>query len=148
MRLDHLLSKESNSARFTDICSVSSLDTQLMHSSGARIPSKAKGPRGAGTRSVFRCEGAQAPSTRSGTLARHLLGEYDLPAFLENFIASTSIFVCNTQVMKGQRWMPWRQEPMKDVGGCEKLRGGADQPSIRRYPNGATPHPSWGVTPA
>jgi hypothetical protein len=148
VRLDHLLSKESKSARFTDICSVSSLDTQLMHSSGACTLSNAKGARDAGTRSVFRCEGAHAPSTRSGDLARHLFGELYSPAFLENFIASTSIFVCNTQVIKGQRWMPWRQEPMKDVGGCEKLRGGADQPSIRRYPNGATPHPSWGVTPA
>jgi len=27
---------------------------------------------------------------------------------------------------------------MKDVGGCEKLRGAADQASIRRYPNGET----------
>ena len=26
------------------------------------------------------------------------------------------------QATKGTRWMPWRQEPMKDVAGCEKLR--------------------------
>ena len=26
------------------------------------------------------------------------------------------------QVNKGARWMPWRQEAMKDVAGCDKLR--------------------------
>ena len=26
------------------------------------------------------------------------------------------------QATKSQRWMPWRQEPMKDVSDCEKLR--------------------------
>ena len=26
------------------------------------------------------------------------------------------------QATKGTGWMPWRQEPMKDVAGCEKLR--------------------------
>ena len=55
---------------------------------------------------------------------------------LENSIASTSIFVL--QATKSQRWMPWRQMPMKDVGGCEKPRGAADQASIRGYPNGET----------
>jgi len=43
--------------------------------------------------------------------------------------------------------MPWRLLPMKDVGGCEKPRGAADQASIRGCPNGETRHPSWGVTP-
>jgi len=27
--------------------------------------------------------------------------------------------------MKGTRWMPWHQESMKDVGGCDKPRLGA-----------------------
>jgi hypothetical protein len=56
--------------------------------------------------------------------------------FLENSIASTSIFLFSqsvfglsfvcfvpvfleagvSQAMKSQRWMPWRLEPMKDVG--------------------------------
>jgi hypothetical protein len=31
------------------------------------------------------------------------------------------------QATKGTRWMPWRQEPMKDVSGCEKLRGAASR---------------------
>jgi hypothetical protein len=31
------------------------------------------------------------------------------------------------QATKGTGWMPWRQEPMKDVEGCEKLRGVANR---------------------
>ena len=42
------------------------------------------------------------------------------------------------QDSKGVWWMPWHLEPMKDVDGCEKLRVGAEQPVIRRYPNGET----------
>lgn len=42
------------------------------------------------------------------------------------------------QANKSRRWMPWRQEAMKDVVSCEKLRGGAKQPVIRRCPNGET----------
>jgi hypothetical protein len=64
---------------------------------------------------------------------------------LENSRASTSIFVL--QVTKSQRWMPWRLKPKKDVGDCEKPRGAVYQASIRGCPNGATQHPSWGVTP-
>ena len=54
---------------------------------------------------------------------------------LENSIASASIY---SQVTKGLRWMPWRQEPMKDASGCEKLRGAAEKALIRRCPNGET----------
>ena len=36
--------------------------------------------------------------------------------------------------------MPWLSKAMKDVIGCEKLRGWAEYQLIRRYPNGAT-HP-------
>jgi len=42
------------------------------------------------------------------------------------------------QASKGRRWMPWRQEAMKDVGSCEKLRGAANQALIRRCPNWET----------
>ena len=52
------------------------------------------------------------------------------------------------QANKSQRWMPWRQEPMKDVGDCEKLRGAVYQALIRRCPNGETQHSSWSVTAA
>jgi hypothetical protein len=52
------------------------------------------------------------------------------------------------QATKSQRWMPWRQEPMKDVSDCEKLRGAVDWGLIRSCPNGETQHSSWSVTPA
>jgi hypothetical protein len=42
------------------------------------------------------------------------------------------------QENKGTRWMPWRQEPMKDVGGCDKPGGDADQSLIPGFPNGET----------
>ena len=42
------------------------------------------------------------------------------------------------QATQGTRWMPWRQEPMKDAVGCEKLRGVANRRYIRRCPNGET----------
>ena len=42
------------------------------------------------------------------------------------------------QVSKGRRWMPWRQEAMKDVASCDKLRGAAKQALIRRFLNGET----------
>ena len=64
---------------------------------------------------------------------------------LENSIASASIY---SQVMKGLRWMPWRQEPMKDASGCEKLRGAAEIALIRRCPNGETRLGSCPVTRA
>ncbi len=34
--------------------------------------------------------------------------------------------------------MPWYEEAMKEVEGCYKLRGAANQAMIRRYPNGET----------
>ena len=62
---------------------------------------------------------------------------------LENSIASASIYESS---YKGLRWMPWRQEPMKDASGCEKLRGAAERALIRRCPNGETRLGSCPVT--
>ena len=42
------------------------------------------------------------------------------------------------QDRKGTRWMPWHQESMKDVDGCDKPRGVAEQTVIRGFPNGET----------
>ena len=56
--------------------------------------------------------------------------------FLENYTVDASIFVA--QVFKGTRWMPWHQEPMKDVGICDKPRGVDNQTVIRGFPNGET----------
>ncbi len=55
----------------------------------------------------------------------------------ENWIEDASIFNCG-QVFKGARWMPWHQEPMKDVGACDKPRGVGNQALIRGCPNGET----------
>jgi hypothetical protein len=55
---------------------------------------------------------------------------------------------CVGQVVKGARWMPGHQEPMKDVGGRDSPRGAVNRAVIRGCPNGETRHPSWGVTPA
>ena len=62
----------------------------------------------------------------------------------ENCTVDASIFV--VQVVKGIRWMPWHQEPMKDVGGCDMPRGAVNRAVIRGFPNGETRHPLWGVT--
>jgi len=34
--------------------------------------------------------------------------------------------------------MPWHQEPMKDVGACDKPRGAGNRAVIRGFPNGET----------
>src|SRR4051812_24301822 len=56
-----------------------------------------------------------------------------------------SLYRFCVQVFKGTRWMPWHQEPMKDVGACDMPRGVGNQTLIRGFPNGVTQHPSWGV---
>ena len=53
-----------------------------------------------------------------------------------------------SQVFKGTRWMPWYQEPKKDVGACDIPRGAGSQAVIRGFPNGETRRPSWAVAPA
>ena len=81
------------------------------------------------------------PHTPASSWLRHSRSSRVRPAplvrwLLENCRASTSIFsraifgslsmneiTCSFQANKSQRWMPWRQEPMKDVSDCEKLRG-------------------------
>ena len=55
------------------------------------------------------------------------------------------LIVLCVQVFKGIRWMPWHQEPMKDVGGCDMPRGVGNQTLIRGFPNGETWHSLWGV---
>ena len=57
--------------------------------------------------------------------------------YFENCTVDASI-ICSCQVIKGTRWMPWHQEPKKDVGACDKPRGVGNQTSIRGFPNGET----------
>ena len=75
-------------------------------------------------------------STRTGSPAVRRLGVRDRP-YLENCTVDASI-ICSCQVNKGTRWMPWHQEPMKDVGTCDKPRGVGNQTLIRGFPNGET----------
>jgi len=42
------------------------------------------------------------------------------------------------QATKCNRWMPRHQEPMKDVGTCDKPRGVGNQTVIRGFPNRET----------
>ena len=66
-------------------------------------------------------------------------------SLFENCIVDASI--CG-QVFKGARWMPWHQEPMKDVGGHDRPRGAVNRALIRGCPNGETRQSSWAVTHA
>ena len=70
----------------------------------------------------------------------------DSRPYLENCTVDASIKILCGQVNKGARWMPWHQEPMKDVGGCEKPRGAANRAVIRGFPNGETRQESCPVT--
>ena len=36
-----------------------------------------------------------------------------------------AITALSGQATKGTRWMPWCKQAMKDVAGCDKLRGAA-----------------------
>ena len=50
------------------------------------------------------------------------------------------------EVCKGTGWMPWHQEPKKDVVACDMPRGVGKRTVIRGSPNGETPHQSCGAT--
>ena len=63
--------------------------------------------------------------------------------YFENCTVDASILLLCDQVFKGTRWMPWHQEPMKDVGACDMPRGVGNQTLIRGFPNGETWRASW-----
>jgi hypothetical protein len=65
--------------------------------------------------------------------------------YLENYTVDASIFVAR-QATKGTWWMPWHQEPMKDVEACDKPRGIGNRVLIRGFPNGETQLESCPVT--
>ena len=85
----------------------------------------------------------ELPSLVTGFVDGALVLEAGYGSLLENCIVDASI--CG-QVFKGARWMPWHQEPMKDVGGHDRPRGAVNRALIRGCPNGETRQSSWAVT--
>ena len=84
--------------------------------------------------------GRTAPHTRwtpARMRRRRHWWEGDRP-YVENYTVDASILNLCSQVFKGTRWMPWHQEPKKDVGICDKPRGVDNQTVIRGFPNGET----------
>lgn len=65
---------------------------------------------------------------------------------VENCTVDASIFDFCGQVDKGTGWMPWHQEPKKDVVACDKPRGVGKRTVIRGCPNGETPYESCRTT--
>ena len=150
MRLDHLLSKESIPHRrwSHDHPVPGHLVGALVGSSSPSIAIAGPGPLSIGSAgepvfsSVLRESepsdhlGDAAASSSSRAPHASAFGQpFCRPSYLENCRASTSILLrgavrpvrtnksCSFQATKSQRWMPWRQEPIKDVSDCEKLRG-------------------------
>ena len=166
MRLDHLLSKELLFNRWPAFVRSGSNQFPV----GALVGFSRKNSRVVGfvllsisideLCLLFRFEGAGSTRIRPSRPARALLRCHGVSGERHHFDgarsrrrrcplrtaeqARASLFF---QATKSQRWMPWRQEPMKDVYDCEKLRGAVYRASIRRCPNGETRHSSWSVTP-
>ena len=69
---------------------------------------------------LFSLEGSR-PAIRGPAFARRAL-RGGLGTYLENCIAAVGVLYLSGQDIKGTRWMPWRQKPMKDVDGCDKPR--------------------------
>ncbi len=65
----------------------------------------------------------------------------------ENFIAGVRVFLLLRQASIGTRWMPWHQEPMKDVRACDKPWGVGNEALIQGCPNGETWRGSCPVVP-
>src|SRR5438128_9392912 len=76
-------------------------------------------------------EGGHVPPKRAGGLGG------------EASPASVAPQSCDGQATKGTWWMPWRQEAMKDVVSCDKLRGAA---SRRRSGDSRVGQPGQGYT--
>ena len=55
-----------------------------------------------------------------------------------NVITSAEYGTVECQANKGVGRMSWRQQAMKDVVGCDKPGGAAEQAEIPGCPNGAT----------
>ena len=161
MRLDHLLSKEQL-ARSSLCCKDTWVASRAMSRANvprwqltvehwlfgqARHSSQLVRPLGAGRVVAVRPGRARCWVLRERALSPPLGPECparvmqrcarrDRP-YLENCTVDASIN-CSRQVNKGTRWMPWHQEPKKDVGACDKPREVGNQTLIRGFPNRET----------
>ena len=152
MRLDHLLSKEQlarllRRSRPEPFLGRMSRDGSSLWSTGYLVSSSAKSvSTSSGTEkwsavtvwssTLLGPEGTGVPS---GPVAfrRGCGGARRDRPYLENCTVDASIN-CSRQVNKGTRWMPWHQEPKKDVGACDKPREVGNQTLIRGFPNRET----------
>ena len=82
------------------------------------------GPEGTAANGAARRQGQTFGQDRFPS-SLHAPSARDRP-YLENCTVDASI-ICSCQVNKGTRWMPWYQEPKKDVGACDKPRGVGNQ---------------------
>lgn len=62
-----------------------------------------------------------------------------VPDVCSGLVFSICFLILSGQVFKGTRWMPWHQEPKKDVGICDKPGGVDNRTLIPGCPNGETP---------
>ncbi len=178
MRLDHLLSKESTARAFgysSRISGSSYVEHRLVGPSTTPTPRRSRahvappGPAGSGHHCSVLREARASPAVQAGVsaspgqrgteleelreplpeaCARRSSAARVLTRWLRTAERARASRTKNSQATKSQRWMPWRQMPMKDVGGCEKPRGAVYQALIRGYPNGETRLGSCPVTPA
>ena len=116
-----------------------------------RRPDTLLGPEGSGESSFPRAGIRSGPSPWRTTqdpfgVPAEAPGLVEGRPYVENYTVDASIFVA--QVFKGARWMPWHQEPKKDVGIFDKPRGVDNQTVIRGFPNGETRLEASPVTPA
>jgi hypothetical protein len=110
----------------------------------ASIPGTLLGPEGSSDRFSPGHSSRELPNGRTRPPGQRGSEEWRRP-YLENYTVDASIFVAR-QATKGTWWMPWHQEPMKDVGACDKPRGVGNRAVIRGFPNGETQLESCPVT--
>ena len=105
---------------------------------GEKLPDTLLGPEGSGASPLHGPRKSVSDFTILSNQLHEQPGARDVMSrpYFENYTVDASIFVA--QVYKGTRWMPWHQEPKKDVGICDKPRGVDNQTVIRGFPNGET----------
>ena len=130
---------------FTDaryFVSTSSLLEWKREMEQVRIPGTLLGPEGSSYSNLLDHHPLVLPALEPASE-----GPWWYRPLLENYTVDASIFVAR-QATKCTWWMPWHQEPMKDVGACDKPREVGNRAVIRGFPNGETQLESCPVTSA